>query len=169
MNFKHRIFSLISEPKGHLKKLKLVRRENEVFGKSIKLVVSNDLISNKMAHDRKRVVIIYPKGFERKNEDLSKIQTSTETLNIDNSDALIVKEESNFEEASNESEMSNVTYTGMSKPKLSYAKLISEALLNSPNGMLILSDIYKSISARHPYYQMDLSSRSSWQKTVRQN
>ena len=117
-----------------------------------------------MSHDRKGVVIIYPKGFERKNEDLSKIQTSTETLNIDNSDALIVKEESNFEEASNESEMSNVTYTGMSKPKLSYAKLISEALLNSSNGMLILSDIYKSISARHPYYQMNVT---GWQNSIR--
>jgi hypothetical protein len=63
-------------------------------------VVSNDLISNKMSHDRKGVVIIYPKGFERKNEDLSKIQTSTETLNINKSDTFILKEESNFEEAS---------------------------------------------------------------------
>ena len=93
-----------------------------------KLVVSNDLISNEMSHDRKGVVIIYPKGFERKNEDLSEIQTSTETLEIDKSDEFIVKEESNFEETSNESEMSNVTDTGMSKPKMSYAKLISEAL-----------------------------------------
>ena len=119
-----------------------------------------------MSHDRKGVVIIYPEGFERKNEDLSKIQTSTETLNIDKSDEFIVKEESNFEEASNESEMSNVTDTGMSKPKMSYAKLISEALLNSPSGMLILSDIYQSISARHPYYQMNVT---GWQNSIRHN
>ena len=119
-----------------------------------------------MSHDRKGVVIIYPEGFERKNEDLSEIQTSTETLNIDKSDEFIVKEESNFEEASNESEMSNVTDTGMSKPKMSYAKLISEALLNSPSGMLILSDIYQSISARHPYYQMNVT---GWQNSIRHN
>ena len=119
-----------------------------------------------MSHERKGVTIIYPKGFERKNEDLSEIQTSTETLNIDKSDEFIVKEESNFEEASNESEMSNVTDTGMSKPKMSYAKLISEALLNSPSGMLILSDIYQSISARHPYYQMNVT---GWQNSIRHN
>jgi protein-arginine kinase activator protein McsA len=74
--------------------------------------------------------------------------------------------EPNFEEASHESEMSNVTDTGMSKPKISYAGLISEALLNSPNGMLILSDIYESISARHPYYQMNVP---GWQNSIRHN
>ena len=118
-----------------------------------------------MSHDRKEVVIVYPERYERKNEDLSKIQTSTETLNMNKNDEFIVKEESNFEEASNESEMSNVTDTAMSKPKMSYAKLISEALLNSSNGMLILSDIHKSISARHPYYQMNVS---GWKNAVRQ-
>ena len=45
-----------------------------------------------------------------------------------------------------------------------WAKLISEALLNSSNGMLILSDIYKLISARHPYYQMNAS---GWKNSIR--
>ena len=104
----------------------------------------------------------------------NEIQTSTQTLNIDERcfvpDTFIMKEEPNFEEASNESEMSNVTDKDMSKqvskPKMSYARLISEALLNSPNGMLILSDIYKSISARHPYYQMNVL---GWQNSIRHN
>ena len=63
-------------------------------------------------------------------------------------------------------EMSSITDKGMSKPKMSYARLISEALLNSPNGMLILSDIYKSISARHLYYQMNVP---GWQNSIRHN
>ena len=74
--------------------------------------------------------------------------------------------EPNFEEASHESEMANVTDKGMSKPKISYAGLISEALLNSHNGMLILSDIYESISARHPYYKMNVP---GWQNSIRHN
>jgi hypothetical protein len=102
------------------------------------------------------------------------IQTSTQTLNIDKSclipDVFNEKEEPNFEEASNESEMSNITDKVMSKqvskPKMSYARLISEALLNSPNGMLILSDIYESISTRHPYYQMNVP---GWQNSIRHN
>ena len=98
------------------------------------------------------------------------IQTSTQTLNIDKRglipDAFILKGEPNFEEASHESEMSSVTDKGISKPKISYAGLISEALLNSPNGMLILSDIYKSISARHPFYQMNVL---GWQNSIRHN
>ena len=124
----------------------------------------------KDSDDRKGVVIFDPKGFESKNEDSSKLQISTETLNIDKRclvpDAFNIKEEPNFEEASNESEMFSVTDTDMSKPKMSYAKLISEALLNSPNGMLVLSDIYGSISARHPYYKMNVT---GWQNSIRHN
>ena len=52
----------------------------------------------------------------------------------------------------------------MSKPKKSYAKLISEALLNSSNGMLILPDIYKSICARHSYHQVN---ESGWKTSFR--
>ena len=104
------------------------------------------------------------------SKNAKEIQTSTQTLNIDKRclvpDAFIMKEEPNFEEASSESEMSSVTDKGMSKPKMSYARLISETLLNSPNGMLVLSDIYGSISARHPYYKMNVT---GWQNSIRHN
>ena len=71
---------------------------------------------------------------------------------------------SEFEEVSNGAKVTSVSYRDLSKPKMFYAKLISEALLNSSNGMLILSDIYKSISARHPYYQMNMS---GWKNSIR--
>ena len=67
-----------------------------------------------------------------------------------------------MKEKFNESEVSSVT--DMSKPEMSFAQLISEALLNSPDGILILADIYKSISTRHPYYQMNVI---KWQNSVK--
>ena len=39
----------------------------------------------------------------------------------------------------------------MSKPNV---KLISEALLNSPNGMLTISEIYRSVNSKYPFYQI---------------
>ena len=45
--------------------------------------------------------------------------------------------------------------TSFEKPKMSYKKLIAEALNNSSSGMLLASDIYKAISAKHPYYKME--------------
>ena len=54
------------------------------------------------------------------------------------------------------------------KPNMSYSKLIAEALQNSSSGMLILSDIYKSISTRHPYYNMDCNF-VGWQNSIRHN
>ena len=39
------------------------------------------------------------------------------------------------------------------RPNLSYSQLIAEALVNSQNGTLILADIYKAISAKHPFYR----------------
>ena len=68
-----------------------------------------------------------------------------------------------LEEASYEGEEFSLTDKGMSKPKMTLAKLISEALLNSSDGMLKNSDICKSISTRHPYYQMNVS---RWQNSV---
>ena len=50
------------------------------------------------------------------------------------------------------------------KPKMKMPQLITEALMNSPHGGLILSDIFKSISARHPYYKLE---NKSWQSTLR--
>ena len=53
--------------------------------------------------------------------------------------------------------------TSFEKPKMSYRNLIAEALINSSNGMLLLSDIYKAISAKHPYYKMETK---NWKQCV---
>ena len=50
------------------------------------------------------------------------------------------------------------------KPNLFFPQLIAEALLNSPDGALVISDIFKSISAKHPYYKLE---NKTWQNTVR--
>ncbi len=44
-----------------------------------------------------------------------------------------------------------------SKPRMSYAQLIAEALMNAGDGMLTLSEIYQAISAKHPYYRYKLN------------
>ena len=49
------------------------------------------------------------------------------------------------------------------KPRMSWYKLIIEALNNSSNGMLLVSDIYKAISAKHPYYKMETK---YWQRSI---
>ena len=50
------------------------------------------------------------------------------------------------------------------KPKLTYAQLIAEALSNASEGMLLVSDIYKSISSSHPYYKLE---NTNWQNCIR--
>lgn len=52
------------------------------------------------------------------------------------------------------------------KPRMSYAQLIAEALVNAPDGMLTLSEIYQAISQRHPYYKMEAR---NWQNSIRHN
>jgi len=52
------------------------------------------------------------------------------------------------------------------KPRMSYAQLITEALVNAPDGMLTLSEIYNAISARHPFYKMEAR---NWQNSIRHN
>ena len=42
--------------------------------------------------------------------------------------------------------------TSHKKPYLSIAQLIAEALNNAPGKTLVLSDIYKAINAKYPYY-----------------
>ena len=55
--------------------------------------------------------------------------------------------------------------TSFEKPRMSWYKLIIEALNNSSNGMLLVSDIYKAISAKHPYYKMQ--EKKYWLNTMR--
>ena len=52
------------------------------------------------------------------------------------------------------------------RPKMSYCQLISEALINSSNGMLVLSDIYEAISSKYPYFKI---TTKSWQNSIRHN
>ena len=54
--------------------------------------------------------------------------------------------------------------TSFEKPKISEKKLIIEALNNSSNGTLLLSDIYKAIIAKHPDYKMKAS--KNWQRCL---
>ena len=49
---------------------------------------------------------------------------------------------------------------------MSYAKLISEALTNSSNGRLTVSDIYKAISIKHPYFKMETR---GWKNCIKHN
>lgn len=64
--------------------------------------------------------------------------------------------------------LKNQSPTGSSeeKPRMSYAQLIAEALINAPDGMLTLSEIYLAISGRHPYYKMEAR---NWQNSIRHN
>ena len=52
------------------------------------------------------------------------------------------------------------------KPYMSYAQLIAEALNNAPERALVLSDIYKAINAKHPFYRLETK---GWQNSIRQN
>jgi len=53
-----------------------------------------------------------------------------------------------------------------SKPKMSYAQLICEAILHSKDNQLTLSEIYAEIHRRHPYYLLE---NRNWQNSIRHN
>ena len=63
---------------------------------------------------------------------------------------------------------------GNTKPRLSYAQLIAEALMGAEQRKLTLNDIYVKINARHPYYSLggdrgNVMSPPNWQNAVRHN
>lgn len=68
--------------------------------------------------------------------------------------------------AGSSSGMSPSSGNDSEKPRMSYAQLIAEGLVNAPDGMLTLSEIYNAISARHPYYKMEAR---NWQNSIRHN
>lgn len=52
------------------------------------------------------------------------------------------------------------------KPNLSYAAIIAEAIICSPERKLTLREIYLSINAKYPFYSLD---KSGWQNSIRHN
>lgn len=52
------------------------------------------------------------------------------------------------------------------KPKQSYVRLIGEAILNSPEKKLVLSEIYKTIQTKYPYFK---NRGSGWKNSIRHN
>ena len=56
--------------------------------------------------------------------------------------------------------------SGHKRPYLSYPQLIAEALTNAPEQTLILSDIYRAINAKYPYYKLETE---RWKKNIRNN
>ena len=56
--------------------------------------------------------------------------------------------------------------SGHKKPNMSYAQLIAEALQNASEQTLVLSDIYKAINAKHPFYQLE---KQAWKNNIRLN
>lgn len=70
----------------------------------------------------------------------------------------------NYSKMPNSSSADNIS--DEMKPRMSYAQLIAEALVNAEEGMLTLSEIYGAISAKHPYYRMDAR---NWQNSIRHN
>ena len=93
------------------------------------------------------------------DEKISDIQDSSNQLLVSNSykfdgKNLLLQEKLTISESTNYFE----------KPKLSRAQLIAEALVNSLDGQLILTDIYKSINSSHPYYKMKMK---DWQNSIR--
>ena len=70
--------------------------------------------------------------------------------------------------AGSSSGMSPSSGNDSEKPRMSYAQLIAEALVNAPDGMLTLSEIYNAISARHPYYKYKMEAWK-WKNSIRLN
>ena len=55
---------------------------------------------------------------------------------------------------------------GIEKPRLSYAQMIAESLMQAEDRMLPLCEIYTYINQKYPYFRMDVN---SWQNAIRHN
>ena len=60
----------------------------------------------------------------------------------------------------------NLEDSSYKKPSMSYPQLIAEALNNAPEKTLVLSDIYKAINAKYPYYKLETQ---RWKESIRHN
>ena len=108
---------------------------------------------------------------EEKKADLLNAVSTSEKKSFSNNqfcnpnNALVESNDSQLNQE-NKSAQVHEKKKSVGRPKMSYAKLIAEALNNSLNGMLVLSDIYQAISARHAYYRMEIR---GWQNSIRHN
>ena len=95
---------------------------------------------------------------------------ATQTTQVENFNALLTSKE--YENESHD--IKGLSEKGLSKvpkyltepikPRMTYSELIAEALQNSSSGMLTLSDIFVSVSARYPYYKIG---DPIWKKSLR--
>ena len=60
----------------------------------------------------------------------------------------------------------NIEDSTYKKPFLFVPQLIAEALNNAPEKTLVLSDIYKAINAKYPYYKLE---SKRWKESIRHN
>ena len=56
--------------------------------------------------------------------------------------------------------------SGYKKPSMSYPQIIAEALNNASEKTLVLSDIYKAINGKYPYYKLETQ---RWKESIRHN
>lgn len=103
--------------------------------------------------------------------DFDKIKQQRNKLLIKNKEFVFVTEDGKtaveFEEDSDGYEIKKEEQNQHTKPKMSYAQLIAEALLTGTDRMLTLNEIYIAINKKHPYYSLDAASGRNWQNAIR--
>lgn len=60
----------------------------------------------------------------------------------------------------------NSTQQIYTKPNLSYAAIIAEAIICSPEKKLTLREIYFTVNSRYPFFSLD---KTGWQNSIRHN
>lgn len=104
--------------------------------------------------------------------DFDKIKQQRSKLLIKNKEFVFVTEDGKTavefdEDDQYETEIKKVEQNQHTKPKMSYAQLIAEALLTGTDRMLTLNEIYIAINKKHPYYSLDAASGRNWQNAIR--
>ena len=131
---------------------------------------SDEEIEPKVAHNQKVGITLQPKVLVTTSRDIS--PNSRNTIHqISNEDE---DYEAELRPVSNIRKGTSRKFNGFTKPRLSYAQLIAEALMGSEKRRLTLNDIYVKINARHPYYSLggdrgNIMSPPNWQNAVRHN
>ena len=134
---------------------------------------SDEEIEPKVVHNQKVGITLQPKVLVATSRDIS--PNSRNTIHqISNEDEDYEAELRPQCVSSIRKGTSSRKFNGYTKPRLSYAQLIAEALMGSEKRRLTLNDIYVKINARHPYYSLggdrgNIMSPPNWQNAVRHN